>query len=143
MSNSSDIENPSEFVLEEHLEGFLVKNWAQTDLATNYDIYEDEDFFGRQFQTDTGPIDILAISTDRKELLVIELKKGRAGDGVVSQIQRCMGYTKDEIAEDDQTVSGIIIAFEDDQRIKRILSVATNIAFYRYRINFSLNRIDH
>jgi len=122
---------------------WLIKNWAQTDLATNYDIYEDEDFFDRQFQTDTGPIDILAISKDRKELLVIELKKGRASDRVVGQIQRYMGYIKDEVAEDDQAVSGIIIAFEDDQRIKIALSVATNIAFYRYRINFSLNRVDH
>ena len=143
VSNSPDIENPSEFVLEEHLEDFLIKNWAQTDLATNYDIYEDEDFFGRQFQTDTGPIDILAISKDRKEFVVIELKKGRASDRVVGQIQRYMGYIKDEVAEDDQAVSGIIIAFEDDQRIKRALSVATNIEFYRYRINFSLNRVDH
>ena len=29
--------------------------------------------------------------------------------------------TKDEIAEDDQEVKGIIIAFEDDQRIRRAL----------------------
>ena len=47
-----------------------------------------------------------------------------------------MGYIKDEIAEDDQEVKGIIIAFEDDQRIRRALSVTNNIEFYRYRINF-------
>ena len=27
-----------------------------------------------------------------------------------------MGYIKDEVAEDDQSVKGIIIAFEDDQQ---------------------------
>ena len=141
VSNDSDIENPSEFVLEEHLEDFLVKNWTQTDLSEKYDIFEDDEFTGRQYQTDTGPIDILAISKDRKELLVIELKKGRASDRVIGQIQRYMGYIKDEIAEDDQEVKGIIIAFEDDQRIRRALSVTNNIEFYRYRINFNLKKV--
>ena len=143
VSNDSDIENPSEFVLEEHLEDFLVKNWSQTDLSEKYDIFEDDEFTGRQYQTDTGPIDILAISKDRKELLVIELKKGRASDRVIGQIQRYMGYIKDEIAEDDQEVKGIIIAFEDDQRIRRALSVTNNIEFYRYRINFNLKKVEH
>ena len=129
ISNDSDIENPSEFVLEEHLEDFLVKNWSQTDLSNEYDIYEDEEFTGRQYQTDTGPIDILAVSKDKTRLLVIELKKGRASDRVVGQIQRYMGYIKDEIAENNQTVKGIIIAFEDDQRIRRALSVTNNIDF--------------
>jgi restriction system protein len=35
-------------------------------------------------------------------------------------------------------VKGIIIAFEDDVRIKRALSVASNIEFYRYQISFNL-----
>ena len=35
----------------------------------------------------------------------------------------------------------IIIAFEDDQRIRRALSVTNNIEFYRYRINFSLKKV--
>ena len=52
-----------------------------------------------------------------------------------------MGYIKDEIAEDDQEVKGIIIAFEDDQRIRRALSVTNNIEFYRYRINFNLKKV--
>lgn len=142
VSNDVEVENASEFVLEEHLEDFLIKNWSQTDLANYYDIYEDEEFTGRQFGTDTGPIDILAISKNKKELLVIELKKGRASDRVVGQIQRYMGYIKDEIAESDQEVKGIIIAFDDDQRIRRALSVTNNIDFYRYKINFSLSQVE-
>ena len=52
-----------------------------------------------------------------------------------------MGFIKDEIAEDRQGVKGIIIAFEEDDRIKRALSVTTNIEFYRYRVNFNLIRV--
>ena len=33
--------------------------------------------------SDTGPIDVLAVSKDKKELLVLELRRGRASDAVV------------------------------------------------------------
>ena len=49
-----------------------------------------------------------------------------------------MGYVKEELAEKDQTVKGIIIALEDDTRIKRALAVANNIEFYRYQVSFKL-----
>ena len=71
-------------------------------VSKKYDIYQDGEFSGRQFRTDTGPIDILAISKCGKELLVIELKKGKASDRVIGQIQRYMGYIKDEVAEEVQ-----------------------------------------
>jgi restriction system protein len=51
-----------------------------------------------------------------------------------------MGYVKEELAEDNQTVRGIIIAFEDDLKIKRALSIATNIDFYTYKIQFKLQK---
>jgi restriction system protein len=69
---------------------------------------------------------------------VVELKRGRASDSVVGQIQRYMGYVKDELAEENQTVKGIIIAQEDDTRIKRALSVTKNIEFFKYQVNFKL-----
>ena len=50
-------------------------------------------------------MDVLAISKDKSELLVVELKKGRASDVVVGQIQRYMGFAKYELAEVNQTVS--------------------------------------
>lgn len=138
--SSSDpiIEDPSEFALEKHLEDFLMANWDQIELSKKYDIYNDGEFQGRQFQTDTGYIDILAISKNKKELVVIELKKGRASDSVVGQVQRYMGFVKEEVAEDGQEVKGIIIAFDDDTKIKRALSVTNNIDFYKYRVNFTL-----
>ena len=135
------VEDASEFALEKHLEDFLVKNWASTELGKKYDVYEvDGEIVGQQFPSDTGPIDILAISKDQKELLVIELKKGRASDVVVGQIQRYMGYVMADLTEEDQTVRGVIIALEDDLRLKRALSVTNNIDFYRYQVNFNLFR---
>jgi restriction system protein len=98
------------------LEDFLIVNWSKTPLGADYEIFsEDGTLVGQQYSTDTGPIDILAISKDRKTLLVVELKKGRASDAVVGQILRYMGYVKDQVAEEGQLVEGVIIALEDDQ----------------------------
>ncbi len=131
ISSDDTVEDPSVFALEKHLEHFLVRNWDKTLLGKRYDIYEvDGEVVGQQFPTDTGSIDILAISKDKKELLVIELKKGRASDVVVGQIQRYMGYIREAYLENGQTVKGIIIALENDIRIQRALSVANNIELY-------------
>ena len=141
IAQDKTIEDVSIFALEKHLEDFLVENWNLTELGQNYDIYEEDgEKIGQQYQTDTGPIDILAISKDRKTLLVIELKKGRATDVVVGQCLRYMGYVKDEIAEKDQNVRGVIIAFDDDLKLRRALSAVNNIEFYRYEVNFNLRK---
>ena len=95
---------------------------------------------GQQYPSDTGPIDILAISKDKKELLVVELKKGRVTDVVVGQLQRYMGYVKEELAEKNQTVRGAIIAFEEDVKLRRALAVTKNIDFYTYKIYFKLEK---
>jgi restriction system protein len=139
VADGAEIEDASSFALEKHLEDFLVENWAQTELGRDYDIYkEDGEPFGKQYPTDTGPLDILAISKDKKRLLVVELKKGRASDSVVGQTLRYMSFVQDELAEEGQTVRGVIIAHEDDQRIRRALSMTPNISFYRYQVSFKL-----
>lgn len=135
------VEDPASFALETHLEDFLVHNWAQTELGKEFDIYEvDNEQVGQQYLTDAGPIDILAISKDKTQLMVVELKKGRASDNVVGQVLRYMGYVQEELAESGQTVRGTIIALEDDQKIRWALSVVPSITFYRYQISFNLVR---
>ncbi len=131
----------SSFALEKYLEEFIVSNWKSLDLGKKYDLQE-EFIDGKRvkFKTDTGEIDIFAISKDRKEHLVIELKRGRASDAVIGQITRYMGYIESEIANPDQKVSGLIIALEDDLRLKRSMEIigAERIKFCRYKINFEL-----
>lgn len=139
ISNDPDIEDPSVFALERHLEDFLVQNWRHTKLGKEYEIFKDNgDIVGQQYPTDTGPIDILAISKDQKTLLVVELKKGRVSDNVVGQIQRYMGYVKEELAEDHQQVKGVIIGLEEDLKIRRALAVTHSIDFYKYEVRFKL-----
>ena len=72
--------------------------------------------------------------------LVVELKRGRVSDNVVGQIQRYMGFVKEELAEPNQIVKGVIIGLEEDLRIRRALSVTNNIEYYRYEVSFKLNK---
>ncbi len=140
ISTDETVEDPAAFAMEKHLEDFLVQNWAQTVFAKEYDIYQEDGERGQQYPTDTGAIDILAISKDKKTLLILELKKGRASDVVVGQILRYMGYVQEELAEDGQSVKGIIIALEDDQRIRWALKLVPSVEFYRYQISFKLSK---
>lgn len=139
VSSDPDIEDPAAFAMEQHLEAFLVANWNQTLLNKEFSIYEEDgEPVGQQYATDAGPIDVLAISRDKKRLLVVELKRGRATDVVVGQVLRYMGFVKEQIAEDDQTVEGAIIALEDDQKMRWALLSVPSISFYRYEISFKL-----
>lgn len=141
IATDPDVEDAAAFAMEKHLEDFLVKNWAQTELGRDYDIYSEEgEPVGQQYPTDTGPMDLLAIKKDKSELLVVELKKGKASDVVVGQVLRYMGFVKEDLAEPHQTVRGVIIALEDDLRIRRALAVTPSIEFFRYQISFRLLR---
>jgi restriction system protein len=143
IATNSNIEDPSVFALEEHLQSFLIRNWDNTLLGKDYKIFEEDgQSIGVEYQTDNGYIDILAISDDKKVLLVIELKRGRASDRVVGQILNYMGYISSEVAESNQTVQGCIIALEDDQRIRNALRIVDNIEFYKYEINFNLSKVN-
>jgi restriction system protein len=139
IASDEAVEDASLFAMESHLEHFLIQNWAQSELGKDYDIFEiDGEQVGQQYQTDTGPLDILAISKDHKTILVVELKKGRASDKVVGQILRYMGYVQDVLAEDGQQVRGVIIALEDDNKLRRALAMVSSVDFYRYQISFKL-----
>ena len=127
----------SSFLLEKHLEDYIIKNWENIELNQNYDIHKENNKLCTQYQTGSGPLDILAISKDKNEFLVIELKKGRASDMVLGQIQRYMGHIKKNLAE-NKSVKGLIIALEDDKNLKDALSVAPNIKFMKYEVSFKL-----
>jgi restriction system protein len=130
-------EDSLSFALERQLEEFIVANWEQTTLGRNYEIFKlNDETVGQQFATDTGPIDILAQSKDGKELLIIELKRGRAGDNSVGQVLRYMSYIKE--LDQTKSVRGIIIGTEEHPGLRRALSMVPEVTFFRYKMNFEL-----
>ena len=127
------------FAMEKHLEEFLVENWNSLDIGKEFDRHEAQiEGKRKKYRTDTGEIDIFALSKDKKTYLVVELKKGRASDKVVGQIQRYMGYIRSEIANENQEVKGLIIGLSDDLGLKRAISINPDIQFTKYQISFDL-----
>ena len=132
-------ETQSSFMFEKHLEDFLVTNWDKTHLGNDYLIYEENNIpVGRQYRTDTGPLDILAQSKDGKEFLVVEIKRDRASDVVVGQTLRYMGWVKKNLCSGGQTVKGCIVALSGDTKLKNALHALDNISFVRYEVDFRL-----
>jgi len=133
--------NKTSFALEKHLEEFIIENWNSIEFLQDYDLHEEKiDGHRKKKRTDTGEIDIFALSKDKTEYLVVELKKGRTSDAVVGQIQRYMHFIE-ENADPDQKVKGLIIALEDDKNIRRSLGGSRyEIDFYRYEVSFQLTR---
>jgi len=136
--DSNIIMPPSSFVLEKHLEDYICRNWDTTVFGKDFNIYAN----GRQYQTNTGPLDILAKRKDDKEFLVLELKRDVASDVVVGQTLSYMGYIKQNLATNNENVKGCIIATDADQRLRNALSSVSNIDFYEYKINFAMNRVE-
>ena len=85
----------------------------------------------QQYQTDTGPLDILAISKDKKQLLVVELKKGRASDAVVGQTLRYMSFVQEmALAEEGpDRARNHALQSKMTRVIRRALAMVSNILF--------------
>jgi len=129
----------TDFGLESHLEDFLVENWEKLELSKEYEILEqDGDIIGQQYITPVGRLDLLAKSKDGKEWLVIELKKGRSSDAVVGQTLRYIGWLKENMTKDGETVKGLIVTGEDDDKLKYSLRTVDNVKHMTYQVNFTL-----
>jgi RecB family endonuclease NucS len=79
-----------------------------------------------------GDIDILAEDSDG--WVVVELKKGEAGDNAVGQIK---GYMNDLKRETQEEARGILIAEDFSTRVKRAVA-DDNVDLYRLKLNPSL-----
>ncbi len=134
----TDVEDVYEFAFESHLEDFIVENWSSTFFGKDYDIYTENGEKGTQISVTGGRLDILAIKKDQTELLIVELKKGRASDPVVGQMLRYISMVEDELAIEGQSVRGVIIALNDDRNIRAALRHQKNVEFMRYEVKFSL-----
>ncbi len=134
------------FSLESHLEDFLLENWDNTvlDREYNLEVLTDEEtgeaIIGKQYMAGTrNRIDLLCRNRKTGGYTVIELKRGIASDTVVGQIQRYMGWVKQNLAK-EKPVDGIVICSKIDEDLRYALLVTPNIHCLTYEISFKLNK---
>jgi hypothetical protein len=132
-----------EFAMEKYLEEFMETNFSKINFGAKLELYEDEESSGRQYQTSVGPIDLLAIDVEKKELVVIELKKGRAGDAVVGQVLRYIGWATEQLIpkHPEYKVRGIVVVPEEDEKLRLALSLMPSVSALVYSVSFQLRPI--
>jgi len=129
------------FVLEKYLEDFIVGNFEAI-FKGQLQIFTDPNgYFGQQYTTDIGPIDILATEPESGSFVVIELKRNRPSDQVVGQILRYMGWVKEKLCKPGQIVKGLVICRSPDNKLSYALSMTTNIDIRYHSVSFKLSEI--
>lgn len=134
---TEDLQSESQFALEAHLEEFMFNNWDKIDFGEKLSLYQDEEQNGRQYPAETWSIDFLCKDT-QNNFLIVELKRGKTSDATVGQILRYIGWVKENLAEKDQDVRGIIIAHEIDDALKYSVSGLPQVRVMTYRVDFRL-----
>ena len=105
-----------EVFLEKDLEDYLEKNLDLIETGLK------KEGMGRQHSTVVGIIDLFARAKNG-DLVVIELKKGRASDKVFGQLCRYVGCITKHYADPKQTVRGYIIGSDIDEKLEYAASV--------------------
>jgi hypothetical protein len=131
--------NEQTFALEKYLEEFLIGNWESTEIGKKCNLIysDDNELLSQQYKTDIGRIDILAKEKETNTYVVIELKRNQTSDDTVGQISRYMGWVMEKLANGN-LVKGIIIGYENDEKLEYALKAVSNVELFLYRINFSL-----
>lgn len=138
--DETDKDSTASFGLEKHLHAFLRDNWNSTELGKDWEIYSEdgEPDLGFEYPCGVGFVDILAKHKSSGDWLVIELKRGQTADATVGQVLRYMGWVRNEMAAEDEDVSGLIIAASGDDKIRYALSMIPNVELKLYSVDFRL-----
>lgn len=95
---------------------------------------------GKEFSIDIGRIDILAYDKIN-DLVVIELKAGKAKDEALGQLLGYIGFISEKMSN-GKKVRGYLIANDFDERLKYAVKNLNCVKLKAYRVNFSFIEIE-
>jgi len=124
--------------LEKDLQEYLSRDLNR--LEEGFRIYSEQGRGGREFHTDVGEIDILALDKE-DNFVVIELKVGKAKDSVMGQLLGYMQYVRENLAK-GKKVRGIIIAEDFDDRVLYAIRALPNVAIKKYAVKFEFQDVE-
>lgn len=127
------------FALEAHLRDYLARNLPKLDgVPAPLQLYKAKDRDGVEFQTDVGPMDILAKAGE--DFYVFELKLARGPDSALGQILRYMGWVKTHLAGSNK-VYGVIVASDISKKLKYAATQVPNIRLMEYQLKVDLHPV--
>jgi len=124
------------FAAESDLRDFLANNLDCIEPGLR--LYEDGQRKGVEFPIESGRIDILAVDTKGKHV-VIELKFSRGRNKALGQLLYYMGWIDENLG--NAPCRAIIIAREISDDLKLAAQKAPGISLYRYNLKVSLDKV--
>jgi hypothetical protein len=127
------------FAMEAHLRDYLAKTLPTLPgHSASLNLYQTEERDGVEFQTDVGPIDILA--TYDGDFYVIELKVGRGPDAALGQVLRYMGWVKTHLAG-NKNVFGIVVASDIGKKLMYAVTQVPTVRLMEYDLAVTLRSV--
>ncbi|MGJ5819945.1 endonuclease NucS domain-containing protein [Paludibaculum fermentans] len=137
--DESDEPSTEAFAYESDLRDFLSRNLHI--LESGLRLYEDEGITGVEFPAGGRFIDILALDSKRR-YVVVELKVSRGYDRTVGQLRRYMGWIAKNHAESGRGVRGMIVAREISQDLVLACAGLSDVELFEYKMSVSVSRIE-
>lgn len=131
------VQSSGQFAYESDLRNYLAKNLSSIEPGLR--LYEDEGITGIEFPVGGRFIDILALDSTGT-LVVIELKVSRGYDRVVGQLMRYVAWIRENQADANQRVRGVIIAREISEDLFLACSLLPDVQLYEYQLSLSLKK---
>jgi endonuclease len=135
---SADVGRSGQFAYETDLRNYLAKDLSSIEPGLR--LYEDEGITGIEFPVGGRFVDILAIDKDGT-FVVIELKVSRGYDRVVGQLLRYMAWLRQNQADSNQRIRGIIVAREISEDLLLACSVVPSVELFEYQLSL-LKQVD-
>jgi len=134
------VEQTGEFAYERDLKFYLSKNLPIIENGLSLYQDEDEEIQGIEYPVGGRFIDLLAVDKNN-DLVVIELKVSKGYDRVIGQLLRYIGWIKENLAEKNQKVRGIIIARNISEDLIIACKQLPDVELFEYELSIDVAKV--
>jgi endonuclease len=128
----------TEFLLERDLQLYLAKNLDK--IEPGLKLYQGEVSTGLEFDAGGRRIDILAVDRNGA-FVVLELKVSKGYDRVVGQLLRYVNWIRQNLAENQQKVRGMIVCRMMSEDLRLACASIEDVELFEYQLSVAVSKV--